>query len=170
MSAAPGLESTKPADADLSVRSLLIPLEGMAILVPNALVSEVATLGDVAPDAHGPGWLIGSILWRGLRIPLVSFERITGASGGNPGRNSRAIVFNTLNGNRDLPFIAILSQRIPRLMLVTGRMLGRVDDAPAQEGILTRVEMHGDEVVVPDVDFLERMLVQQGIRAGRVIG
>jgi hypothetical protein len=75
-----------------------------------------------------------------------------------------------LNGNRDLPFIAVLSQRIPRLMLVTGRMLSRVDDAPAQEGVLTRVEMHGDEVVVPDVDFLERMLVQQGIRAGRVIG
>jgi chemosensory pili system protein ChpC len=113
--------------------------------------------------------MVGTVVWRGLRIPLVSFERILGAGGGSPRSTSRAVVFNTLNGNRALPFIALLSQRIPRLLLVTGSVLNAIDGAVPGDGVLMRVEMHGDELVVPDMDRMEQLLVQHGIRVERVV-
>jgi chemosensory pili system protein ChpC len=170
MSVQSGQQSPPVREADIAVRSLLVPLDGMGLLVPNALVSEVATLSQVTPLADSPEWLLGKMPWRGLAIPLVSFEAISGGGLSAPTHNSRAIVFNTLNGNRELPFVAVLSQRIPRLLLVTARMLNRVEDAPPQDGVLTRIEMDGDEVLVPDMDWLEQTLIQQGIKLGRVIG
>ena len=152
------------------MRSLVIPLDGMALVVPNALISEVATLGEMTPATGTEEWLIGSIQWRGLRVPLVSYERVLGNARALPGRNSRAIVFNTLNGNRELPFVAVLSQRIPRLLLVTARMLQRVDEDKPHDAVLARLELQGDEVLVPDVDRLEQMLIRQGARVERVIG
>jgi chemosensory pili system protein ChpC len=166
----PGLQSQPPKDSELAVRSLLVPLDGMALLVPNALVSEVATLSEITPASGKAPWLLGSITWRGLQIPLVSFEKVAGGRVGLAGRNSRAIVFNTLNGNRELPFVAVLSQRIPRLLLVTGRMLQSVDAVPAQEGVLSCVELQGEAVVIPDVDRLEQLLREQGMKVERVNG
>jgi chemosensory pili system protein ChpC len=169
MTAEPGLQSQPPRESELAVRSLLIPLDGMALLVPNALVSEVATLSEIKPVSVGIPAMLGSIRWRGLQLPLLSFERVIGNKLGMPVRNSRAIILNTLNGNREMPFIAVLSQRIPRLLLVTGRMLQRTSDAPPQEAVLATLELQGDEVLVPDVDRLEQLLRQRGVKVERVI-
>ena len=155
--------TSAPKPTEISVRSLVVPLDGMALLVPNALVSEVATLAEIQPPHRPVTWLAGKIEWRGLQIPLVSFERLLGETGGAPSRNSRAIVLNTLNSNRQLPFIAILSQRIPRLLLVTARMLRSLDDAELQEGVLSRVDLQGDEVSIPDVDRIEQLLGQHQV-------
>jgi chemosensory pili system protein ChpC len=108
--------------------------------------------------------------WRGLGIPLISFERIFGLRGGSAVRNSRAIILNTLNGNRQLPFVAILSQRIPRLLLVTARMLKTVNNAPAQEGILSRVEIQGEHAMIPDIDKMEQLLLRHGVKVDRMTG
>jgi hypothetical protein len=49
-------------------------------------------------------------------------------------------------------------------------MLRRVDDASQRDGVLINVELQGDEVVVPDMDRLEQILVRHGVKVERVIG
>lgn len=169
MSGESGLQS-RTREADLTVRSLVIPLNGMSLLVPNALVSEVATLATVMAVPGKARWLLGTMEWRGLRVPVLSFEGVASGAVSAPARNSRAIVFNTLNNNRDLPFLAVLSQRIPRLLLVTARMLQRADGASAGDAVLTRLKLQDEDVLVPDMDRLEQLLQQQGVRVERVIG
>jgi chemosensory pili system protein ChpC len=127
----------------------------------------VAALGPVTAVGAGLPWLTGTVEWRGLRVPLISFERLTGGAGGAPTHNSRAIVLNTLNGNRDLPFIAVLSQRIPRLLLVTARMAGPMEDKDPVEGVLSYVDMQGDEAVIPDIDRIEQLLGRNRVRVER---
>ena len=156
-----------PKDTEIAVRSLVVPLDGMSLLVPNALVSEVATLSEIQPPRQALDWLAGTIEWRGLQVPLISFERFVGASGGTPTRNSRAIVLNTLNGNRELSFIAVLSQRIPRVLLVTSRMLRTIENAKPQDGVLSLVDLQGDEVRIPDVDRIEQLLGQHQVTVER---
>jgi chemosensory pili system protein ChpC len=162
-----GLQSPRLRESELSVRSLLVPLDGMTLIVPNALVSEVAILTEITPISGGAKWLHGTIAWRGLRVPILSFERAIGGTAGNPTRQSRAIVFNTLNNNRELPFLAVLSQRIPRLLLVTGRMLQGAKQATPQAGVLARFELQGGEVLVPDMDRLEHLLCEEGVKVER---
>lgn len=149
-----------------AVRSLVIPLHGMALLLPNAMVAEVATLGEIRPAGPGPAWLLGRINWRGLTLPLVAFERLAGGPECDVGRRSRAVVLNTLNGSRELPFVALLSQGIPRLVLATESALRPADEEAALEGVLCRVRVAGSEMLIPDIDRIEALLEEQRLSAG----
>jgi chemosensory pili system protein ChpC len=157
-------EIDKPApehDVQGTVRCLVIPLEGTALLIPNALVSEVAPFQSPVP-MNGPQWLLGQIQWRGLSVPLISIEAMAGMPKGQPERMSRAIVFNTLNGNQHMPFIAVASRGIPRMLGVAPEMLPP-GCASAPEGVLCRFEYNGETMMIPDLDRIERWLLDGGI-------
>jgi len=159
-----------PADpyAAMSVRSLVVPLNGLAMLIPNTAVAEVADYKVPQPVLDSPGWLLGMMLWRGRSIPLLAFEQYLGRSTGVGGVHARAIVCNTLNGNRLLPFVAILAQGIPRLQEIKGEMLELADrdGSSATPAAAALVRLGGQEAVIPDLDVVERMLLQLGIKGG----
>jgi len=155
-------EQKAPAQTgEAAIRCLVVPLDGAALLIPNALVSEVAPFHPPVPTA-GPSWLLGHIEWRGLAVPLISIETLAGMAGGQPQRLSRAIVFNTLNGNPQMPFIAVLSRAIPRMQLVTaGTLPSNSETVP--EGLLGRFEQDGETLLIPDLDRIEQWLHDGGI-------
>lgn len=155
-------EQKAPAQTgEAAIRCLLVPLDGAALLIPNALVSEVAPFQAPVPTA-GPSWLLGHIEWRGLAVPLISIESLAGMAGGQPQRMSRAIVCNTLNGNSQMPFIAVLSCAIPRMQLVTAGTLPSSAET-AQEGLLCRFQQGDEVLLIPDLDRIEQWLCDAGI-------
>lgn len=151
--------------AALSVRSLVVPLNGFSLVIPNTAVAEVADYKVPQPVLDAPGWLLGMMLWRGRSIPLLSFEQFMGRSSGVGGVHARAVVCNTLNGNRMLPFIAVLAQGIPRLQEVKGEML-ELDDSGSTPAAAAQIRLGGQEAVIPDLDVVERLLLQLGIKGG----
>src|SRR5690606_2026145 len=60
------------------IHSLEIPLVGFSLLVPSAVVAEVANPGALYPVPRAPAWLLGVMAWRAQPVPLVSFEALTG--------------------------------------------------------------------------------------------
>lgn len=150
---------------DAAIRCLVVPLDGFSLMMPNALVSEVASFQIPAPMS-APEWVLGRIQWRGLIVPLVSLERMLGFPGGKPARMSRAIVLNTLNGDARMPFIAILSRGIPRMHSVTVGMLPEATETVA-EGVLCRFELGGEIMMIPDLDRIEQGLLHHGLVVGR---
>ena len=56
------------------VASLLIPVHNKSLLVPNIVIAEVVALQMISPLPEAPSWALGSILWRGEQVPVMSFE------------------------------------------------------------------------------------------------
>lgn len=144
------------------VRCLAIPLVGETLLLPHTAVAEVGAYEAPVAVPNGPTWLLGLVRWRGLNVPLVGFERLLESEASD--RPARLVVFNTLNGNARLPFIAVPADAIPRLVIAgEGRVetiQKRAEDGPA---VLQRVKIEESTFIIPDFDALEQMLLRLGI-------
>lgn len=145
------------------VRSVLLPLCTGKLLLPNASVMEVVSYLQPEPlEGEKPAWLLGSISWREQQVPMVCFDRLTGASEVEVGHRARIAISNTLNGNPDRPFIAILLHSVPHLVRITETSLTPID-VPRDLGevVQQQVIIDGEEAWIPNLDTLERLVSEQ---------
>ena len=58
------------------VSTLLIPVEGKTLLLPNVAVAEILEYSHPVAQPDVPTWYLGNIEWRTLQVPLISFESV----------------------------------------------------------------------------------------------
>lgn len=138
------------------VASLLVPLQGRMLLVPNVTVAEIVPVSQVTPIQDAPEWYLGNCLWREQLIPLLSFEVLNGEMKPNVGSRSRFAVLNTTGLNESLGFIAIVTQGIPRLARVNEEEITEREDADNKPYELMHVSWAGEEAVIPNVAAIEK--------------
>lgn len=138
------------------VASLLIPLQGRMLLAPNVTVAEIVPVSQVVPVQDAPAWYLGNCSWREQTIPLLSFEVMNGEEKPGVVSRSRFAVINTTGLHDALPFIAILTQGLPRLARVTEEEITEREDADKKPFELMHVSWAGEEAVIPDVEAMER--------------
>ncbi len=152
--------------AELKVRSFTLPLNNMTLLVPSTVIAEVLDYREVEAAGHMPEWLLGMLVWRGRNVPLFCFEKLMGQEQAPDQEGSRYVVCNTLNGSNRIPFIAIRISGMPHLHMVTNDVLmlnnEAVDDRPV---MLAQLRLNGENVIVPNIDVMEKMLEHLGISA-----
>ncbi len=144
--------------ASNEIYSLLMPASGDSVLLPNAAVAEVVPyFGNVDKPLPGaPAWLLGYLQWRGRHVPLMATEVINGGDAPQLTRLSRLAILNTLNGNHDLPHVAVIVGGIPRLTRVTEGLLAPLDP-PYPPSVKLRAQMGNLSIQVPDIDYLEQL-------------
>jgi chemosensory pili system protein ChpC len=104
--------------------------------------------------------LIGRIAWRGWRVPLVSFTRLSGAEEGDAELSSRVAVLKTLSGNAQMPFMALVTQGFPRLTTLNAELIIPTHDGTElPPGIRARVLVRDDVAVIPDMEGIETELL-----------
>ncbi len=138
------------------VASLLVPLQGRMLLVPNVTVAEIVPVSQVTPIQGAPDWYLGNCVWREQTIPLLSFEVLNGEMKPNVGSRSRFAVLNTTGLNESLGFIAIVTQGIPRLARVNEEEITEREDADNKPYELMHVSWAGEEAVIPNVAAMEQ--------------
>ncbi|MDZ4263835.1 MAG: chemotaxis protein CheW [Pseudomonadota bacterium] len=138
------------------VASLLIPIQGRLLLAPNVTVAEIVPVSQVIPVEDAPAWYLGNCSWREQTIPLLSFEVMNGEDKPGVASRSRFAVLNTTGVNESLPFIAILTQGLPRLARVTEEEITEREDADNKTFELMHVSWAGEEAVIPHVEAMER--------------
>ncbi len=138
------------------VASLLIPLQGRMLLAPNVTVAEIVPVSQVVPVQDAPAWYLGNCSWREQTIPLLSFEVMNGEEKPGVVNRSRFAVINTTGQHDALPFIAILTQGLPRLARVTEEEITEREDADKKPFELMHVSWAGEEAIIPDVEAMER--------------
>ncbi|HEY0634012.1 MAG TPA: chemotaxis protein CheW [Gammaproteobacteria bacterium] len=150
------------------VRCLLMPFHGFNLLMPNTAVAEVVAYEKPKAVDQAPGWLKGFAAWRGRSVPVVSLENLLGASEAAPASQARLVIFNALGEGGAVPFIAMVAQGLPRLHALKEENLHQVPGMPKSEtGVLARLLLDGNPVVVPDLEVVEKMLIQIGVREGK---
>lgn len=148
------------------VRSQLIPLAGVNLLLPNTCIAEVIGYQEPQPVDGAPDWMLGFIDWRGMHIPLISFEAASGGAAASIDRRSRIVVLNGIGGDEALSFFALVVQGIPRLLQLDSTTISAVVQAESGNPLaLQHVMVQDQEAVIPDQDKIESMLKQQGASA-----
>ena len=154
------------AQTDSKIRSQLIPLAGMSLVLPNPCIAEVISYKEPQPADGAPDWLLGFIDWRGVRIPLISFEAANGGSPAKADRRSRIVVLNGIGGDEDLPFFGLVAQGIPRLMQLDATIISAIARPENIHPLaLQHTLVQEQEAIIPDQDKLERMIKQHGLSA-----
>lgn len=150
------------SEKNQEVYSLMIPTVNSNILLPNTNVAEVVPFSNVelfADNSDKPNWFLGHLLWRGINIPLVSIDLIKGEKDPQANKRSRVAIAHTLNANRDLPYLAIVVQGIPRLSHVRMDNIQYIQDETLSDAEKMRVEIDSVAASIPDLDKLESMVL-----------
>lgn len=141
------------------IRCMLIPLRAGRLLLPNAGVAEIIGYRD--PDPFGPdlSWLQGKVNWHQRDILVVDFERMLGRPESAAGIRQRIAVCYALDSDGEWPLIGLLAQGIPRLLRVSRELID-VAESPAvdESPIRMKVSIGGEELLVPDLDYLQAQL------------
>src|SRR5690606_28769193 len=151
------------APASREIRGVLIQVEGARLLLPNATIAEVLSYAPPEEVEDTPDWLLGRIRWRGWQLPLASFSRLAGIADETGGLGSKVVVLKALGGDAHLPYVALPTKGFPLLSTVARDALvadaGEADDggvpATLPVGVLMRVRLNDEPVLLPDVDGIE---------------
>ncbi|MEP6940675.1 MAG: chemotaxis protein CheW [Rudaea sp.] len=142
------------------IRGVMIPVSGGRLLLPNATVAEVISYTIPEEVENAPAWLLGRLPWRGWRLPLISFAMLSGIAPSENVANAKVAVLKALGGNAKLPFVALLAQGFPRLTTITPEALISTGSEDALAiGVRAHVLVRTDHAVVPDLQTIERMVI-----------
>lgn len=150
------------------VYCLLMPLQGLRLLLPNAAIQEVmAFTPPLPPHKDAPSWLLGAIHWKGEQIPLISVEGLCGAPVPERGSKSRIAILHAMGAQGRSRHLAVVLQGHPQLVRI---QRGLLESLPAEPGdqerpILSRVRIGTAQAVIPDPMVLERLVDRSWISA-----
>ena len=138
------------------IACLLVPMASSMLLLPNETVAEVVSdlRPEVLPDQSE--WCLGEAEWRGLKIPVLAFEKLDNNTDALPNNDSRLIIMNSLSGDRNQPFYALLSQHAPKLVRVFKEEI--IEDSTSEGIEKYRVTVNGEEAIIPDLEWMEEKL------------
>ena len=141
--------------------TFVVPLQKSNILVPNATVAEIIPYEPLQRVQETADWFLGFLAWRGVQVPVVSFEMLTveRASFSLVSVSSASLVIIraprvTDEARYDLQYIALVSQALPRLVRINSSELTE----SGEEVELTELMKvrYGDEVLaIPDLAYVE---------------
>jgi chemosensory pili system protein ChpC len=146
------------SDTQKIIACLYLPVNQQQLLLPNVSVAEV--VGYQAPEAaeDKPDYFLGYVTWRGIRIPLISYELANGQSVNKRSTNARIAVINSIGEHHEaLPFFAILTQGIPRLVKVASDLIKPVKGITANKAEISTIKLDGEEAIIPDLPYLEAL-------------
>lgn len=146
-----------------SLQAALIPMTGLPLLVPAALVAEV-----LAYRADTIGWSkfqdppIGLMPWRGLSLPMVGLSPPMAPRGRSPAGDSaprRVVVLFGIH-HPGLPFYGVTAAANPRLVeIAEGGVRGEAaDESYAVMGVALG---DGRRALLPDLEQFERALADR---------
>lgn len=154
------------AKAD-SLRSLMLPIAGGHMLVPNGNLAEVAHFIPPEPFEDAPDWLLGTVEWNRWSVPVVAFGLLVrAAEAETPQPKSRIVILKALRHSERMPYIGVLVEGVPRVVDLKPEML-TIEDEPERRtiGLLAQGEIRKKTVLVPDLDRLAQLVAHAAFGA-----
>ncbi len=147
--------------------SLLVPLSKDRLILPRACVAEVVRYTQPEQQPGSQNWMLGTVNWNGRELPVVAFEGTIGKEIPAPTGRTRVVVFYSSTGKIKTGYFGVLTQGFPQLVRVNREVLklesteGWPEDAP----VLCRVKMINEYPLVPDLEALEGMIIEESLQA-----
>lgn len=139
------------------IASLLIPMVGRPILLPNVAVAEIVPWQEPEALEGKPVWVLGQVEWRGIKVPLISLELMNDDELEDAYQGNRIAVLNGV-GESQQPFYALSVQGLPRLVRVFPEEMGNEQEATEEKSYDMYVQVSGERAVIPDLVAVEKEL------------
>ena len=151
----------------LQVNSLLLPVAEAVLLVPQLAVAEVLGVGEINAEAlcldklnanpHCYGWFN----WRDQHIPLLSYTSIYTGHRPSLDKNLKVVICNAVFEAAATGFYALLVSGFPRAVRLSMAAEMLLEGSPCErQGVQMLVNIDGEEVLIPDFDFLEQVVCE----------
>ncbi len=153
----------KPINAEHdALQTLLLPLDGFHLVLPQPAVAEIARRPDIRPAAGAARWLVGIFTWRAEQVPLISFELMSGEAAAAGDKSRHVAILPALGDDSSLVYYALELKGIPRPALLTPASLTPTMAAERPNGVIAADTMiAGQRVVVPALEQIERLVGEQ---------
>jgi chemosensory pili system protein ChpC len=147
--------------------SLLVPLSEDRLILPRACVAEVVRYTQPQKQPGSEDWMLGTINWNGRELPVVAFEGTIGKDIPAPTGRTRVVVFYSSTGKIKTGYFGVLTQGFPQLVRVNREVLNldSTDGWPEDAPVLCRVKMINEYPLVPDLEALESMIMEESLQA-----
>ncbi len=141
------------------IRGVLVPSTDVKILFPNTLVAEVIGYEEPLAIENSPEWLLGKVNWRGWNIPLVSYAGMVHGDAEPVGPHTRIAVIKGIHHTDELPYLAIITNGVPRLQTITQGDLQAHEIKEDYPGMAFRVTIHDELADIPDMETIENRVL-----------
>ncbi|HIG42211.1 MAG: chemotaxis protein CheW [bacterium] len=145
------------AESEVVVSTYVVPLQKSSILIPDEMVAEIIPYEPLQRIQDSPDWFLGFLGWRGVQVPVASFEMLTieKASFSLVSVSSAGLVVLQALGNQDdFSYFAIVAQATPQLTEITESQLFETEE-PIEKTELAKARLVADNVSIPDFDLIE---------------
>lgn len=143
-----------------NVRSLLIPIGDKQLLLPSAVVAEIAPYSAPEPFTDDSS-LLGTVDWRQQVVPVLSMQQLFQLPKPQTLRQ-RLVILYGLEAVSILPFYAFIASGVPRTLALTDEALS-TPSSKKMTGLtyeLSVKDSEDNDIVawIPDLTFLENTL------------
>ena len=145
---------------------MLVPLSEDRLILPRACVAEVVRYTQPQQQPGSEDWMLGTINWNGRELPVVAFEGTIGKDIPAPTGRTRVVVFYSSTGKIKTGYFGVLTQGFPQLVRVNREVLDldSTDGWPEDAPVLCRVKMINEYPLVPDLEALEGMIMEESLQ------
>lgn len=154
---------TLEAENGDDIPCLMVPLLGATLLLPTVTVAEMAPMQPVQSVPNSPQWLLGKYEWRNAYVPVIVFEAINGGRLTPLNPQGRMAVLNNTGVDSRVPFIAVPTQGIPRVVRVSEQDIVENTQAAETPFVQMAVRVGNENLVIPNVSALEQAYVDTGL-------
>jgi chemosensory pili system protein ChpC len=148
--------------ASSQIPSLLIPTGSRTLILPTVSVAEM--LPYKKPQLRGveinqyPSWFLGKVQWRGVMVPMFSYEAVSGDAIPALKATSQMTILNNTGVNLQLPFLCFPTQGIPKLSRVTSETIKEDTSQPLNIYDEMHIIVNDELATIPSIAKLEQLV------------
>lgn len=150
---------------------ILAPLAHGSLLLPTVAVAEVLRSQRVRVVDGLPPWCMGRIMWRGVILPLISYEGASSDDGSGPAMSAQdgVLVMNRTRDLKEFGFYGMVTRGTARLLRLAEDDIEAVakadQDASIREAELGWVQVGEDTAIIPRLSYLEDLILANRLYA-----
>ena len=147
------------------IKCVLLTLRTENVVVPNAALAEIVSLRDVSKVDGAPQWLLGKMHWRGVDIPLVSFEAAAEGAGTVMSANQAAVIhLISKDGKSVSPYVGLSISGVPHVSDFSKEQITTdAQERKAHPMVAQRIRINGAAASILDIDAIASMLKKAAV-------
>ena len=151
-----------------NIKSIILTLKNELVVVPNAAVAEIISVQDVREVEGSPQWMLGKARWRGVELPVVSYEAAGGDNAQAVNINTQVAVMysvsNEIDNDKKYPYIGLAMHGVPHVSTFSRDQIKTDEHAVINHPMVAqKVRINGAAAGILDIYAIEEMLQQAAI-------
>ena len=148
-----------------TIEAKLLALQDRTLLVPSVAITDTVPMAGLIVESHPENpWVLGRIHWRGLRLPVISFELMAGSTLQKHSEHARIAIFQRCSEESSVSFWGMLIQSDASDVAVAENDLEGNEEA-AEEIELIAATVNGTIARIPDFSQIDDRMQIAGLAA-----